>query len=70
MCQQMGQLMAQGTIDFSGPEFLQSWIKQNEAALEISTTDGGAHAIVPVHSQTCRQIFGSEALQKQHGAFL
>jgi len=46
----MGQLMAQRSIDFSSPEFLQSWIKQNKAALEISTTDGGAHAIVPVHS--------------------
>jgi hypothetical protein len=46
----MGQLMAQRSIDFSIPEFLQSGIKQNKAALEISTTDGGAHAIVPIHS--------------------
>jgi len=38
MCQQMGQLMAQRSIDFTGPEFLQSWIKQNKAALEISST--------------------------------
>jgi hypothetical protein len=50
MRQQMGQLMAQRSIDFSGPEFLQSRVKQNEAAPEIRTTDGGAHAIVPVHS--------------------
>jgi hypothetical protein len=50
MCQQMGQFMAQGSIDFSRPEFLQSWIKQNEAALEIRATNGGAHAIVPIHS--------------------
>jgi len=62
--------MAQRSIDFSRPEFLQSWIKQNEAALEISTTDGGAHAVVPVHSQTCRQLFGPEVEQKRHGAFL
>jgi hypothetical protein len=50
MCQQMGQLMTQGSIDFSRPKLLQGWIKQNEAALEISTTDRGAHALVPVHS--------------------
>ncbi|HKR53299.1 MAG TPA: hypothetical protein VJR93_03045 [Chthoniobacterales bacterium] len=53
--------MAQRSIDFGGAEFLQSRIKQNERALEISTTDGSAHAIVPVQSQTGRQIFGPEA---------
>jgi len=46
----MGQLMAQRSIDFSGPEFLQSRVKQNEAAPEIRTTDGRAHATIPVHS--------------------
>jgi len=50
MCQQMGELMSQRSIDFSEPELLQSRIKQNKAALEISATDGRAHAIVPVHS--------------------
>jgi hypothetical protein len=50
MCQQMGQLMTQRSIDFSRAELLQSRIKQNEAALEISTTDRGTHALVPVHS--------------------
>jgi hypothetical protein len=49
MCQQMGQLMAQRSIDFSGPEFLQSWIKPNMTVLEISATDGRAHAIVPAY---------------------
>jgi len=50
MCQQMGQLMAQRSIDFSGPEFLQSWIEPNMTVLEISATDGRAHTIVPFYS--------------------
>ena len=64
MCQQVSQLVAQRPIDFAGPEFLQGWIQENDGAMEISATDGSAHAVVPFHSQTRRQFFGPEVAQK------
>jgi len=64
MCQEMGQLMAQRSINFTRPEFLQSWIKPDMRLLEVSATDGGAHAIVPAYSQTRRQVSGADAKQK------
>jgi hypothetical protein len=70
MCQQMRQLMAQRSIDFSGAKFLQRRIKQNERVLEICTTDGSAHAIVPVHPHTCGQIFYLQGAQKIDSAIL
>jgi hypothetical protein len=70
MCQQMRKFVTQSAIDFGGAKFLQRRIKQNEEALEIRTTDGGAHAIVPVHPQTCRQTFCLERAQQGGGALL
>jgi hypothetical protein len=70
ICQQMRQLVAQGSINFGGTKLLQCGVKQDEGALEIGTTDGGPHTIVPIDPQTSRQVFCVEATQEASGSFL
>ncbi len=53
----MSQLVAQRAVDFGLAKFLQGRIQQNEGVLEVRAAHRRPHAMIPIHSQTCRQIF-------------
>jgi hypothetical protein len=63
--EQMSQLMAQRSIDFSRAKFLQSWIERNEETPEIGATYRGAHAPIPFDAQSRSQFFRAERAQKR-----
>lgn len=56
--QQMSQLVAQRAVDFGLTKFLQGRIQQYEGVLEVRAAHRRPHAMIPIHSQTFRQIFG------------
>ena len=66
----MRQLVPQRAVDFGCPELLQGGIQRNKGTAKIRATDSGAHAIIPIYPQSCREVLCSRVVQQRCGTFL